>query len=107
MTNFFTATHESGIAAAQAIATEAGIDPNELRWFASRHLSESMPGLEEIGSSDVSIHLSYLGNYEPATLREEAALITERKAMLKRMTERTGRTEAEVLDSLRRLLAPN
>jgi hypothetical protein len=103
---YFTATHESGIDEARRIAAEFGIEINELRWFASAHLVETMPGLEEVGSSDVSIHLSHLGNWEPEVLRIEAARIKERNDMLNGLAERTGRTVEQVRADLVALLAP-
>ncbi len=104
--NYFTATHESGIAEAVRIAAEYGIDATELRWFASANLSDTHPELEEIGSSDVSIHLSHLGNWEPELLRTEAARIQERNALVKASAARTGRSEAETLKAMQALFAP-
>ena len=99
-------SHQDGISATDAIAEEFGIDVVQLRWFASHHLNETMPHLEEIGSSDVSIHLAHLGNHEPELLRKEAEIIRDRAALLKRIAQATGKTEAQTLADLPRLFAP-
>jgi hypothetical protein len=100
-------THKDGYDAALAIAEEFGIDPNELRMFASQHMSETMPDLEEHGSSDISIHLSSLGNNEPELLREEAERLRDRNELVKQISARTGRSEEQTLANLRALMAPN
>lgn len=100
------ATHKDGIAAAEAIAAQYGITLAELRPVAAQHLNETMPDLEEIGSSDVSIHLASLANHEPQVLRDEALRICERAALLARLSARTGKSEAELLAGFTRLFAP-
>ena len=105
-------THQDGLRVVDKIAADHGIDAVELRWFASHHLSEQMRDWlgddhgHGIGSSDVSIHLSSLGNYEPEVLRQEAARIQQRNAIVNSVAESTGKSKDEVLESFRRLLAP-
>lgn len=99
-------THRKGIEAAQAIAAEFEINVVELWSFASRHLIEVHPDLEEVGTSDVSIHLAHLGNHEVQVLTTEAERIRDRNAVVKRVAESTGRSEEETLANLRRMFAP-
>ena len=103
-----TPTHKDGIAVVDALVAELGIESvaHELRWFASEHLQQTHPDLDEVGSSDVSIHLAYLGNHEPELLREEAERLRDRTALVKRTAARTGKSEAEALRGLQALFAP-
>lgn len=96
-------TFQDGITAATAIAAEYGIDISELRPFASNHLQQTHPDLEEIGTSDVSVHLSALGNHQPELLREAARLIKDRNELVAQISAATGRTAAETLQNLQRL----
>ena len=99
-------TFADGIAAAGVIAGEYGIDLGELRPFAANHLLQTHPDLEEIGTSDVSIHLSHLGNHQPELLRAVARDIRDRNVVVARVSAATGRTADETLQNLRRLFAP-
>jgi len=104
-------THEDGIAEAEAIAAEYGVPLVELRWFAADHLAKRMAheypdGDYDIGSSDVSIHLSTLGNYEPEVLREEAERIRDRDRLVRTVSASTGKSYDDTLAALRELFAP-
>jgi hypothetical protein len=67
-----TVTHEDGIGTALDIAGKYGLTNAEMRRIASDHLLEEEPDIEEIGSSDVSIHLAEMGNYGAEELEARA-----------------------------------
>ena len=93
--------------AAEAIAAEYDIPLHELRWAAAQHLQDDgWPEGEDIGSSDVSIHLAELASGRPELLREQAALIRDRNELVARVAASTGHTEAETLERLRQLMGP-
>lgn len=99
-------THETGISAAEAIAAEVGVTWADMRRIASQHMSETMPDLDEIGSSDVSIHLSSLGNHDTEWLRTEAERVRWANDKITEMAAASGQTEDEVVAGLRRMFAP-
>lgn len=99
-------THQDGIAAAKAIAAEVGLDWADMRQIAVAHMEDTMPELEEIGSSDVSCHLASLGNHEAQWLRTTAEELKWGKDKVGEIMTRTGKTEQQVVADLRRLLAP-
>lgn len=96
-------TVQDGINTATAIATEHGLELAALRAFAGAHLQQTHPDLEEIGSSDVSIHLSALANHHPDLLGAIARQIRERDDLVAKVTAATGRTAEETLENLRRI----
>jgi hypothetical protein len=96
---------QDGIAAATAIAAEFELAMDALRPFASAHLLETHPGLDEIGSSDVSIHLAALGNHQPDLLRTVAQAIRERDDLVAKVSASTGRSAEETLRNLHRLFS--
>lgn len=100
------ATFDTGITAVEAIAEEFGIVVTELRWFASHLLAEDWPSGHGISSSDVSHHLSSLGNYNPEILRVEAERLRDRDALVERIAASTGQTREETLANLQKMFAP-
>jgi hypothetical protein len=99
-------SHTDGITAAKSIAAAFGLTLGDLRLFASHHLSLTHTDLDEIGSSDVSIHLSHLGLHEPEVLRQEAERLHERNKLVRDVAARTGRSQQTTLRNLQRLLTP-
>lgn len=101
-----TTTHGDGIAVARQIAEDVGLDWSDMRRIASTHMQDTMPDLEEIGSSDVSCHLSSLGNHDAQWLRKTAEEVKWGQDRVGEIMARTGKTEQQVLDNLRALFAP-
>ncbi len=101
-------SHKGGIAAAESIAQAFGLKLSDLRAFASRDLEGSLPRDYEgdIGSSDVSIHLSSMGLYQSEALRVEAERLHDRNELVQRLADKHGMTFEETLDGLTRLFAP-
>jgi hypothetical protein len=101
--------HDNGYAAAEALAEEYEISLDDLRAFAAERLAEGYAarGITDgdIGTSDVSITLAQIALHEPDALREEAARLQERNDLVASISARTGRSEAETLANLQRLLA--
>lgn len=99
-----------GLAVAEMIAVEHSVDVSELRAFAAQRLAQEYRewGVTDadIGSSDVSIRLAGLALRDTEVLRQEAARLRERDELVAGIAATTGKTEAETLAALRRLLDP-
>ncbi|MFI7589459.1 hypothetical protein ACIB24_20535 [Spongisporangium articulatum] len=101
-------SHEHGLAALARIVEEFDIQDvsHELRWYASDHMLETMPYLQEIGTSDVSIHLAELALHRPELLREEAERLRDREVLVRRSAARLGLSLDEARSKLQQLFAP-